>query len=90
METPEPMKPLTPAPEPVTGGDPSPGAARTRRWRERRREGVFTVNVEVDDDVVRALLEHGLLEGSTDDGETRVSRDEIGAAVADLVHDWAG
>lgn len=50
--------------------EPSPCAARARRYRRRRRAGTILVSVEVNSEALNALLEFGLL-GSTADAGNR-------------------
>ncbi len=58
-------------------------AERQRRKRERRKYGVHVVPVEVDEADVRMLIERGLLAGG--EGDIRVTRQEIGRAVSELL-----
>jgi hypothetical protein len=61
---------------------PSPAAERTRRWRERRREGRAVLYVEVADpfELADALVDYGLLqEWNVDD------RAAVADAVAELL-----
>ena len=46
------------------GRDPrSPGAAATRRWRERQTQGLRSVTVELRDSEIARLFSLGLLSG---------------------------
>jgi hypothetical protein len=40
----------------------SPGAERTRRWRERKQQDVMVVSVAVAQNIVAKLIDVGLLE----------------------------
>ncbi len=48
--------------------EPSSCAARARRYRRRRRAGTVLVSVEVNSEVLNALLEFGLLGNTADAG----------------------
>lgn len=41
---------------------PSPTAIRSRRYRQRHRHGLMIVPVEVDQDVIDALVEYAFLD----------------------------
>ena len=62
---------------------------RTARWRDRRRRGVVLVPVEIGQDAVRALIADGRLSASENGGRLRVTRAQVGAAIAELVLEWA-
>jgi len=40
----------------------SPGAERTRRWREKRQQGVVVVSVDVAQDIVAEFIRFGWLD----------------------------
>ncbi len=48
--------------------EPSPCAARARRYRRRRRAGIVLVPVAVHSEALKALLEYGLLASTADAG----------------------
>ncbi len=48
--------------------EPSPCAARARRYRRRRRAGIVLVPVAVNSEALSALLEYGLLASTADAG----------------------
>ena len=53
---------------------------------ERRAEGIVCVQVEVDQEDVRGLIRRGYLKPERDDGDNmRVTRQEIGRAVSELL-----
>ncbi len=56
---------------------PTPAAERQRRFRERRRRGVFVVQVEVTCEMVEALIKRGHL----DEADAR-HLDCVGEAIA--------
>ncbi len=43
------------------GPCPSPAAERTRRYRERRRQGLRCLMIEVSETQIEALIRNGLL-----------------------------
>src|SRR5262245_32569195 len=59
----------------------SSGAARVRRFRERRKQGQLCVMVELDADDLEVLVEAGLLDGRTDCH----NREVIAGAVRDYL-----
>ena len=62
------------------------GKQRTRRWRNRKSRYCFVVQVELGETDIQALMRRGWLPADAFvDGEMRVSRDVIGAAVLRLV-----
>ena len=63
---------------------------RTRRYRERRIQGVMAVTaVEVTDKLLRAMIAEGPLEGKVENGETRITRADLAEALNDLLIAWA-
>ncbi len=56
---------------------PTPAAERQRRFRERRRRGVFVVPVEVPCEMVQALVD----QGNVDEAKSS-DLDQLGDAVA--------
>jgi hypothetical protein len=65
-------------------------SVRVARHRNRRRRGIrAVVNVELDDLVVRRLIDDGWADVTEDsDGTLRVSKEELAVAVNDMVADW--
>ncbi len=61
----------------MTPPRPLPAAERQRRFRERRRRGVFVVPVEVTGEIVEALIKRGDL----DEADAR-DLDCVGEAIA--------
>ncbi len=61
----------------MTPPRPLPAAERQRRFRERRRRGVFVAPVEVTGEMVEALVERGDL----DEAGAR-DLDSVGEAIA--------
>jgi len=57
----------------------SPGAERTRRWRERRQQGVVVVHLDVAPDVAGRLVSLGWLDASR-----RGDREAIATALIEL------
>jgi hypothetical protein len=57
----------------------SPGAERTRRWRERRQQGVLVVSFDVAPDVTGKLIRFGWL-----DATKRGDKEAIAAAFIEL------
>jgi hypothetical protein len=59
-------------------------AERDRRYRRRQRDGVMTVTVEVDGEIINLLVRlHWLVEAETGD------RSKIGAALAAMAREAA-
>jgi hypothetical protein len=48
------------------------GADRTRRWRERLRAGKVAVTVEIDEPLVKALIEIGWLDARLSDSRENI------------------
>ena len=63
----------------MTTASPSPAAERMRRHRERRREGVRCLSIELRETEIAALVRHGLLKP-----ETRHDHN----AIADALYDY--
>jgi hypothetical protein len=73
---------LSPSPSPRRR---SPGAARKRRWKERRRRGEAVYTIVVNEHAIAdALIESGRLS----DSATR-DRGATERALADVLADWA-
>ena len=62
---------------------PSPAAERQRRFRERRRRGVFVVPVEVTCEMIQALVDRG------DVDEANCSDPDMSAKPSRRRHDGA-
>lgn len=58
----------------------SPGAERTRRWREKRQQDVLVVSFDVEPDVTGKLIRFGWL-----DAAKRGDKEAIATAFLDLV-----
>jgi hypothetical protein len=52
----------------------SVGAGRTRRWRERRRQGVVVVSFDVAPDVTAKLIRFGWLDPNKRDDKEAIAR----------------
>ena len=63
--------------------DPRTSTERVRRLRERRKYGVYVVPVEIDTTDVEMLIRRRFLAGG--EGDIRVTRQEIGAAISELL-----
>ena len=63
----------------MTNASPSPAAERMRRHRERRRDGMRCLRVELRDTEIDALVRKGLLKP-----ETRHDQN----AIADALYDY--
>jgi hypothetical protein len=46
----------------ISGAEPSPGALRMRRARERKRQGAVTIDFLVDADAIQNMIEFGWLD----------------------------
>ena len=55
---------------PTLERDLTPSALSTRRWRGRRRRGVYLLRLEVDSDDVQGLIAAGLLSADDESSET--------------------
>lgn len=54
------------------------GADRSRRYRQRRLDGVLMVTgLEITAEHVTGLIEKGYLSGATSDGETKVKKEAV-------------
>ncbi len=53
--------------------DLSLGAERTRRWRERRRQGVVVVSLDVAPDVTAKLIRFGWLDPNKRDDKEAIA-----------------
>ena len=61
-------------------------ADRQRRRRQRIEQGIYVVQLQVDEADVRALERPGLLKlGEGDNGDQRVTRAQIGTAIEVLL-----
>jgi len=58
----------------------SPGAERTRRWREKRQQGIVVVSFDVAPDVIGKLIRFGWL-----DATKRGDKEAIATAFIELV-----
>ena len=50
--------------------DVTPSTLATRRWRDRRRRGVYLLRLEVDGEDVQGLIAAGLLSADDESSET--------------------
>lgn len=65
------------------------GTERTRRWRARKARGIVTtVNVEITERHVRALMASNMLEAARANDEIKVTKENLTKSVQELVDRW--
>ncbi len=68
---------------------PKSPAERSRSLRSRKARGIHVIQVEVNEDQVKALAENRWLGSRQDNGVLRVTRKDIGRAIEKLLKDLA-
>ncbi len=68
---------------------PKSPAERSRSLRSRKAQGICVIQVEVNEDQVKALMENRWLKPKHDNGVLRVTRKDIGRAIEGLLEDLA-
>ena len=66
----------------------SSGPERSRRYRQRQRDGVQVCQVELGEDVLKMLITDGWLEADIQGDKIFIHRDDVGPALQDMLENW--